>query len=525
MNENDTAGTTPAPPPGGTDASHGTDASNTDVSNTDAADDARLRELGYEQRLSRRLGVFGSVAMGFATVSPVVGLYAVALVGTVVAGPMWVWTLPICLAGQCLLLAVYSELASQFPISGGPYQWTRRLIGPSYAWLTGWVSLCGYLAANTTIAYLSTPWFLALFEITPTPRLQVAVAAVFILACSLVNALGIDVLRRILNAGIAAEAVASVGVGLALLLAFREQPWSLLTDTLGAEAGSGGSVSAAMLAALAVGGWAFVGFDATTMSSEETRNAARHVPRAIWWALLSVGGLVILNAFAATLAHPDPAKIVANQDPDPITTAVITSFGDWSSKPFICVVIIAFIACGLAAQGASARAVYSVARDDVLPGSRFLRIVNRRQAPIGGTVAVTAVGCAGLLLALDSSAIGSLITFGTAGLYLVFLLVALAALIARVRGTWTPAGHIRLGTAGTVVNALAVVWLAFEFVNITWPRTILAPPGAPWYQIWAAPLVTAGLLVIGVLYLLTARPQDKVRVSSAFADRGEEVTR
>ena len=67
--------------------------------------------------------------MGFAAISPVVGLYAVVLVGTVVAGPAWVWVLPIALAGQCLLLAVYAELASEFPIAGGAYQWSRRLMG------------------------------------------------------------------------------------------------------------------------------------------------------------------------------------------------------------------------------------------------------------------------------------------------------------------------------------------------------------------------------------------------------------
>ncbi|TDD54037.1 amino acid permease [Saccharopolyspora elongata] len=75
--------------------------------------------------------------MGFATISPVVGLYAVVLVGATIAGPRWVWALPVCLAGQCLLLALYAELSSEFPISGGAYQWTRRLLGPSYAWLTG----------------------------------------------------------------------------------------------------------------------------------------------------------------------------------------------------------------------------------------------------------------------------------------------------------------------------------------------------------------------------------------------------
>ena len=121
--------------------------------------------------------------------------------------------------------------------------------------------------------------------------------------------------------------VASVGIGLALLLAFHEQDWSLLGDTLGAEALSGGSVGAAMLAALAVGGWVFIGFDACASAAEETKDAARHVPRAIWIALLSVGALVILNAVAAGLAHPDPAAVVAGQDLDPVTTAVVSSFG------------------------------------------------------------------------------------------------------------------------------------------------------------------------------------------------------
>ena len=53
-----------------------------------------------------------------------------------------------------------------------------------------------------------------------------------------------------------------------------------------------------MLAALAVGGWVFIGFDACVGASEETRGAARHVPRAIWIALLSVAALVVLNAVA-----------------------------------------------------------------------------------------------------------------------------------------------------------------------------------------------------------------------------------
>ncbi len=473
-------------------------------------DAARLRELGYAQQLDRRLRIGDTVALGFAGISPVVGLYAVVLLGSLLAGPAWVWVLPVALAGQCLLLVVYAELASELPIAGGAYQWTRRLIGPGYGWFTGWVALCAYAVANTTIAYLGAPWALLLLGIAPTPGRIVAAAMALVLLCSLVGLLGVGVLGRAVKAGIVAEVVASVGIGLALLLVFREQDFSLLTSTLGAEAASGGSTFAGLLAALAVGGWVFIGFDTAAGAAEETHDAARHVPRALWIALLSVGAIVILNAVAATLANPDPAAVVAGEDLDPVTTAVVSSFGSWSSKPFAAVVLIAFVACGMAAQALTARTVYSVARDGALPASRLLRTVDRRGAPVGGIVVTIVVACLGLLLGLDSAAVGSLIAFGTAAIYVAFLLTALAALIARVRGTWVPAGAIRLGRFGLVANVLAVLWLAFETVNIAWPRSVLAPPGAPAYQVWAAPLVLALIATAGAAYLLVAKPHRAV---------------
>lgn len=474
------------------------------------ADAARLEQLGYAQELDRRLRIVDTVALGFAGISPVVGLYAVVLVGTIVAGPAWVWVLPVALAGQCLLLAVYAELASEFPVAGGAYQWTRRLMGGAYGWFTGWVAVCAYAAANTTVAYLGAPWALAVLGIEPTANRIVATGMVLVLVCAVAGALGVGVLARAVKAGIAAEAIASVGIGIALLLVFREHGFSLLTDTLGAEASSGGSVSAGLLAALAVAGWVFIGFDVGTNAAEETKDAARHVPRAIWIALLAVGALVMLNALATTLAHPDPASVVAGKDADPVTTAVVSSFGSWSDRPFAAIVLVAFLACGMAAQAVTARLMYSIGRDGVLPASRFLRTVDRRRAPIGAIAVTTVVGWLGLLLGLDSTAVGSLIAFGTAAIYVAFLLTALAALIARVRGSWIPRGAVSLGRAGLAINALAVAWLAFETVNIAWPRKSLAPPGAPVYQVWAAPIFLALVAVVGIAYLLVAKPQRRL---------------
>ena len=130
----------------------------------------------------------------------------------------------------------------------------------------------------------------------------------------------------------------------------------------------------------------------------------------------------------------------------------------------------------------------------------------------------TVAGCVGLLLGLRSAAVGSLIAFGTAAIYVAFLLVALAALIARLRGSWVPAGHVRLGRAGTPLNvARGRVARRSRRVNIAWPRTSLAPPGAPAYQVWAAPLVLAVIGIVGVAYLVVAHPGD--RLGSAIGDR------
>lgn len=445
------------------------------------------------------------------------GLYAVVLVGLTVAGPAWVWVLPVALAGQCLLLAVYSELAAEFPIAGGPYQWTRRLVGGAYGWFSGWVAICAYAVANTTIAYLGAPWALAVLGIEPTAAAIVLTGIALVLVCALLGARGIRTIKRVARAGVAAEAAALVGIGVVLLLVFREQDLSIFGHTLGAEAMSGGSVPGALLAALAVGGWVFIGFDACVAAAEETRSAARHVPRALWVALLSVAVLVVLNSLATTLAHPAPQDVVDGRDPDPVTNAVVSSFGSWSTRPFAALVLIAFVACGMAAQGLTARTMYSIARDGVLPGSSFLRRVDGRGTPIGAVVTTAAIAGTGLLLGLESTAIGSLIVFGTAAIYMAFLLVAVAALTARVRGRWTPGAHVRLGRAGIVVNALAVLWLAFETVNIAWPRSSIAPPGAPFYQVWAAPLVLALIGITGLAYLLIARPHKRPAERPAVA--------
>lgn len=121
-------------------------------------DAGQLAELDYDQQLKRDIGLFWVFSIGVATITPVVGLYAVFSLGTQLTGPAWILVQLLSLAGQLPLAFVYSELASEFPITGDPYHWTTRLPGRRYGMFTGIVYALTVTAALATVAYLAAPW-------------------------------------------------------------------------------------------------------------------------------------------------------------------------------------------------------------------------------------------------------------------------------------------------------------------------------------------------------------------------------
>ena len=169
------------------------------------------------------MGIFDSVAMGFATISPVVGLYAVVLVGMVVAGGAWVWVLPVALAGQCLLLAVYSELAGEvaagqrrLPVDAPADRPALRLVhrlGRAVRVRRGQHDdRLPRRAVGADAARHHAD--------RARDRDHRRAAGPALLAGQRLRRRRAKVALRL---GVAAEAVASVGIGLALLLVFREQ--------------------------------------------------------------------------------------------------------------------------------------------------------------------------------------------------------------------------------------------------------------------------------------------------------------
>ncbi|HXV69406.1 MAG TPA: APC family permease [Nitrospira sp.] len=455
------------------------------------------------ETLHRNLSLWNSLTVGFAVVSPVVGLYAIMGVQTAVTGGGWFAALAICLVMQLLVATVYAELASQFPIAGGAYKWARQLGGHIAGQFAGVIYVSSTIAMLTTTAYTGGVWLSIFFGSSngSGPTL-VMWGVVFLVICTVLNLAHIDVFKLVLSMGVYAEMVGSFGVALLLCLFFRQHEFSELFRHLGT--GTAPGTTSAFLAALAIAGWAFIGFDACSTIAEETHEPKRMVPRAIFFSLCMVGSVVLFNSAALTLSFDRTTLIHTSVSSDPVTPVITGSFGAWAEKPFLAIVMIAFLACGASVVKYTSRIVYSMAREGSMPVA--LSRVTAGGIPRLAILFTVLLAGLGLLFGLNDEAVATIIAFGTGGLYAMFTMTTGVGLYARLAGHWNPTlGHLKLGHWGLAINIAAFHWSVFELINIAWPRPYAVASTAPWWQLWAVPLVLGSILGVTTLYVLIGR--------------------
>jgi len=218
----------------------------------------------------------------------------------------------------------------------------------------------------TTTAYTGGVWLAIFFGASggggPT---LVMWSAVFLSICTVLNLAHVNVFKLVITLGVYAEMVGSVGVALLLFLFFRQRSFPELFQHLGT--GTAPSQTAAFLAALAIAGWAFIGFDACSTIAEETHEPKRMVPRVIVLSPCMVGTVVLFNSAALTLSFNRDTLVQTSVSSDPITPVIASSFGAWAEKPFLAIVMVAFLACGASVVQYTSRIVYSMAREGNMP--------------------------------------------------------------------------------------------------------------------------------------------------------------
>jgi amino acid transporter len=479
------------------------------------ADAAQLASFGYKQQLTRALGLWQNFSLGFTYLSPVVGVYTLFAFGLATAGPAFIWTIPIVVAGQMLVVLTFGEVASQYPIAGGIYQWCKHLFGDRYAWFAGWFYIWALLVTIASVAFGAVPYVGALFGFTVTSGNTKLIAILMIALAAVINLTGVKNLARVAVFGVAAEILGTIVFGIIFLAKEHHHNFGAIFHTSGA--GSGAYLGAFLAAGL-FSVWIFYGFEACGDVAEEVVDPSRRIPKAMQLTLWVGGITAFFITVSYILAVPSFGDVISGKNANPIVAVIDSALGHAGSKVALTMVLIAFASCTLAIQAAAIRLIFSYARDEMIFGWKPLSNVSPRFHMPPGAVAVAAVIPAAITL-LSASTVARIITFAVVGIYISFQLVVLAAVIARQRG-WRPAGAFTLGTWGPVVNLGALFYgvAAIVILSIKTPHAA----GAGFFDRWLVPISAAIVAVVGLAYLFLVKPKAVVRADARTDGAAEE---
>jgi len=463
----------------------------------DHDDAAHLNALGYKSEFKRDMSPWANFSLGFTYLSPVVGIYTVFAFALATGGSPMIWSLIIVGIGQLLVALVFSEIVAQFPVAGGVYPWARRLWGRRYAWMTGWVYMVALLTTIASVTYGAGFYIAPFLGIEASVTNVIWGALVTIAIATVINFMGTKVLAMAAIFGFAAEILGALAVGGWLLIAHREQSFSVIFDTFGT--GGGGSYLPAFAAAALIGVYQYYGFEACGDVAEEVPDPGTLIPKAMRRTIYIGGAAATFVCLALILSVSDIPAVIAGEDVDPVGTLLADAFGPVGSRIVLGVVLISFVSCAMSLQAAASRLAYSYGRDEMIFGSSLLsKFSQSRHVP---PYALLLAGIVPAIIVIGSyvstNAITKIISFAAIGIYIGFQMVVLAALRARLKG-WVPSGKYQLGAWGLPVNIAALVYGVIAMINLAWPRT----PDAAWYDNWIVLLSVVIVVGLGAIYMV-----------------------
>jgi urea carboxylase system permease len=451
-----------------------------------ARDDAHLRSLGIKPELRRTLGFLSNFAIAFSFISVSTGSFGNFGLGIALGGPAFFWSWPIVVIGQLLVALVFAELASHFPVAGSIYQWSKRLSNRTLGWFTGWLYFWAQVVTVTAVAVINafvidsihgpmpdgTSWL-----DSPAPILGTMftfTAIVTLVVTTLINAYGVRLLSILNNIGVATE-ILGMGVFALILLFFaNHNSPSVLFDTGGSEAATGGSYLPAFALGMFMSLFILYGFDTAGTFGEETIDASRQAPRGVISSVLISGLVGVLFLLAVILAAPSipDAMKEGSEGGFPIGTIITSTLttelfaGITLGELYLFVILASVFVCTLAIQGAATRMMFSMSRDRQLPFGKLWGSVNSTfKTPANAALAV------GVLAAVPILVIGPLggyfMSIAATGLiYISYFLCNLGVLAARRRGWPHKPAWFNLGRWGMIVNVLALIYGGTMIVNI-----------------------------------------------------------
>jgi amino acid transporter len=479
------------------------------------AEDAKLEQFGYTQKLDRSVGKLASFALGFATISATTAVFTGFGAGYFTAGGPFVWTLLLAAAVFLIWTFIAADLTAKIPLAGYAYQWTSRMTGSTLAWFTGVLALAGWICGMTGVGFILSGYLGSLFGWNMNQTEQILVAIGVMAVCMLVNLYGVRFATMVNNIGVSLELVITVGATLLVATVAFSSPANHQPISVLLTGGTSDQHSAYILAWLAASLGPFfglIGVEASADIAEETVNARRVIPRTMFYALTASIVIEFLMYVVFVLAIKDQDAVAA-ASAAPIEEIMTQQVGPIVTKVVVAVAMTNIMACILANILVATRLTYSMARDNMLPFSHVWRHVS----PSNRTPTYAVLGLFGLSTILLLSALVSqkafflIIGLSSLSVCAMYLLQTVSVLVANRRGT-IPApepGTFDLGRARVPVAVLAFV--AFTLVCAA---LIFLP------QFAGNGYVFLGLVVLAALWAATG-----LRKRLANGDAGPDFAR
>lgn len=409
-------------------------------------------------QLRKTLKLWQVVIMGLAYLTPMTVFDTFGIVSGVSNGHVPASYL-LALAGVLFTAISYGKLVRQFPQAGSAYTYAQKAINPHVGFMVGWSSLLDYLFLPMINVLLAKIYLSALFpEVAP----WVWVIG-FVVILTAANLKSVNLVANF-NTFFVMIQVAIMVVFVILVVQGLHKGegvgtvWSLQPFI------SENAHLIPIITGATIVCFSFLGFDAVTTLSEETPDAARTIPKAIFLTAVYGGIIFIVASFFMQLFFPDISRF---KDPDAALPEIALYVGGKLFQSiFLCTTLANTLASGLASHASVSRLLYVMGRDNVFPEKYFGYIHPKWCTPALNVVMVGLVSLSALFFDLVTAT--ALINFGA---LVAFTFVNLAVFnhFWRREGrnkTWHEKLHyliLPLIGAATV----AVLWINLEMTSLT----------------------------------------------------------
>jgi len=367
-----------------------------------------VEALGYKQELKRALSPFDLLVYGLVFIVPIAPWSSFGFVFNASAG-MVPLVYFVGLVAMVFTALSYMTMSAAFPVAGSVYAYAGRGIGESAGFLAGWALLLDYLLLPTLIYVICAASVHAIYPAVPKALLVTA----FLGFNTVINLFGVESTARLsvvlLVSQLILLALFMALCVLAVMHGVNGAHWTV-TPLFDAHR----VTPSLIFGALSLAVLSFLGFDAISTLTEEAKGGAKSVGWATMLSLLLAAGLFILQTYLASLVVLDRTQFKPG---DETTTAflVIAKLigGDWFRFVVSIVgVLLSGLAGALTAQAATARLVYSMARDGMLPRA-LAHVGAKRQAPDRAILLIALITLTlGVFLVDQIETLTSMVNFG-----------------------------------------------------------------------------------------------------------------